>query len=67
MTRETKIGLLIGLGFIVVFALLLSHTGQVRPVGDNMDQVFARRGGEPDGAVGPVGSETVFPEVRMSS
>ncbi len=26
MTRETKIGLLVGLGFIVVFAVLLSHT-----------------------------------------
>lgn len=29
MTRETKIGLLIGLGFIVVFAVLLSHTAEV--------------------------------------
>ena len=29
MTRETKIGLLVGLGFIVVFAVLLSHTGSV--------------------------------------
>ncbi|MEP0841090.1 MAG: LysM peptidoglycan-binding domain-containing protein [Phycisphaerae bacterium] len=27
MTRETKIGLLVGLGFIVVFAVLLSHNG----------------------------------------
>lgn len=31
MTRETKIGLLVGLGFIVVFAVLLSHTGSVPP------------------------------------
>jgi nucleoid-associated protein YgaU len=34
MTRETKIGLLVGLGFIVVFAVLLSHTGTVPPPGD---------------------------------
>lgn len=34
MTRETKIGLLVGLGFIIVFAVLLSHTGQVPPTGD---------------------------------
>jgi hypothetical protein len=28
MTRETtKIGLLVGLGFIIVFAVLLSHNG----------------------------------------
>lgn len=31
MTRETKIGLLVGLGFIVVFAVLLSHTGSAPP------------------------------------
>ena len=36
MTRETKIGLLIGLGFIVVFAVLLSHTGSELPAGDGM-------------------------------
>lgn len=35
MTRETKIGLLIGLGFIVVFAVLLSHTGPVPQAGDS--------------------------------
>lgn len=34
MTRETKIGLLVGLGFIVVFAVLLSHTGD--PAGDSI-------------------------------
>ena len=32
MTRETKIGLLIGLGFIVVFAVLLSHTSAPVPI-----------------------------------
>ncbi len=32
MTRETKIGLLIGLGFIVVFAVLLSHTSGPVPI-----------------------------------
>jgi len=36
MTRETKIGLLVGLGFIVVFAVLLSHTGSVPPPGDSL-------------------------------
>ena len=35
MTRETKIGLLIGLGFIVVFAVLLSHTGPAKQAGDS--------------------------------
>jgi len=39
MTRETKIGLLIGLGFIVVFAVLLSHTGSELPAGDGMQLV----------------------------
>ncbi len=35
MTRETKIGLLMGLGFIVVFAVLLLQTGpKPRPGGD---------------------------------
>ena len=63
MTRETKIGLLIGLGFIVVFAVLLSHTGRVPPPGDGLDSVIAERarpgGGRVDGAPG---STTVFPE-----
>lgn len=36
MTRETKMGLLIGLGFIVVFAILLSHTGPATPAGDKL-------------------------------
>lgn len=36
MTRETKIGLLVGLGFIVVFAVLLSHTGSAPTAGDGM-------------------------------
>ncbi len=36
MTRETKIGLLIGLGFIVVFAVLLSHTGTSGTAGDRL-------------------------------
>ena len=36
MTRETKIGLLIGLGFIVVFAVLLSHTGTTGPAGGGL-------------------------------
>jgi phage tail protein X len=27
MTRETKVGLLMGLGFVVIFAVLLSYTG----------------------------------------
>lgn len=41
MTRETKIGLLVGLGFIVVFAVLLSHNGagptstQLPPIAQN--------------------------------
>lgn len=37
MTRETKIGLLMGLGFIVVFAVLLSHTSEDRLAGTETD------------------------------
>jgi len=44
MTRETKIGLLIGLGFIVVFAVLLSHTGSQLPVGDELRLVYDHSG-----------------------
>ncbi len=63
MTRETKIGLLVGLGFIVVFAVLLSHTHPVLPAGDDLDLVIAERG-EPAGGLldGTVGSSTVFPD-----
>lgn len=43
MTRETKIGLLVGLGFIVVFAVLLSHTG-VPPASERLTEVTARPG-----------------------
>jgi len=52
MTRETKIGLLIGLGFIVVFAVLLSHTGQAPPAGDDRDLVLARHEQGPGGLSG---------------
>lgn len=31
MTRETKVGLIVGLAFIVVFAVILSHRGAERP------------------------------------
>ena len=53
MTRETKIGLLMGLGFIVVFAVLLSHTTDFGrpPVGDNIS-IMA---GHDDGAADLVG------------
>lgn len=64
MTRETKIGLLIGLGFIVVFAVLLSNSGQLPPPGDSIDLVSADRGDKVESSVpGPVGSTTVFPDV----
>lgn len=39
MTRETKIGLLVGLAFIVVFAMLLSHTGPAAAPGDGIQIV----------------------------
>jgi nucleoid-associated protein YgaU len=39
MTRETKIGLLVGLGFIVVFAVLLSQTTSVPSTGENLQIV----------------------------
>ncbi|MBP7933622.1 MAG: LysM peptidoglycan-binding domain-containing protein [Phycisphaerae bacterium] len=40
MTRETKIGLLVGLGFIVVFAVLLSQTTSVPSTGENLPFVL---------------------------
>ncbi len=43
MTRETKIGLVVGLGFIVVFAILLSHKGTAEHVGPPSD-VWPRSG-----------------------
>lgn len=51
MTRETKIGLLVGLGFIVVFAVLLSHTGSVPPQGDGLPMA-SRENGLQDTLVG---------------
>jgi len=43
MTRETKIGLLVGLGFIVTFAVLLSHTTPAPPAGDGLKVVEFRQ------------------------
>jgi len=43
MTRETKIGLLMGLGFIVVFAVLLLQTGNRPPSGD-LQMMLSRHG-----------------------
>ncbi|MBI4579389.1 MAG: LysM peptidoglycan-binding domain-containing protein [Planctomycetes bacterium] len=43
MTRETKIGLLVGLAFIVVFAVLLSHTGTVPPPGGIPQPILASK------------------------
>jgi nucleoid-associated protein YgaU len=42
MTRETKIGLLVGLGFIVVFAMLLSHSAPAPSPGDALQLAKAR-------------------------
>lgn len=47
MTRETKIGLLFGLGVIVLFAVLLSHTGTVPPPGEGVVPILADRSGSP--------------------
>lgn len=73
MTRETKIGLLVGLGFIVVFAILLSHTGSLPPSGDHATALMVDRersgyptfeGSPPPGhssdtpAMGPLASAT---------
>jgi len=44
MTRETKIGLLMGLGFIVVFAVLLLQTGPERPHADEMTMLVNMQG-----------------------
>ncbi len=43
MTRETKIGLLVGLGFIIVFAMVLSQTGTMPPPGDDLPLTLAER------------------------
>ncbi|MGQ9649114.1 MAG: LysM peptidoglycan-binding domain-containing protein [Phycisphaerae bacterium] len=43
MTRETKIGLLMGLGFIVAFAVLLLQTGDRPPSGD-LQMMLSRHG-----------------------
>ena len=49
MTRETKIGLLVGLGFIVVFAVLLSHTTPMPPAGDGLTVEALRLQGQGPG------------------
>jgi nucleoid-associated protein YgaU len=36
MSRETKVGLLVGLGFIVVFSILLSHSGSAPVLTQNL-------------------------------
>ncbi|UCD29095.1 MAG: LysM peptidoglycan-binding domain-containing protein [Planctomycetota bacterium] len=46
MTRETKMGLLIGLGVIVVFAVLLSHHNPVPPAGDGLELVTEKPASE---------------------
>ncbi|HSW45300.1 MAG TPA: LysM peptidoglycan-binding domain-containing protein [Phycisphaerae bacterium] len=68
MTRETKIGLLIGLGFIGVFAVLLSHTGTPVPTGDGMASApKTAPGTSPAGAHQLSNSTYVSPEQsRMS-
>ena len=64
MTPETKIGLLIGLGFIIVFAILLSYSTPMHEPGDDLDTVLALRpAGE--GPVRAPGSDTVFPDAPL--
>ncbi len=69
MTRETKIGLLVGLGFIIVFAVLLSHTGPVPPAGDGQPWQLARgEGGPAPGTLmnGTVGEAPVVTVARSA-
>ena len=69
MTRETKIGLLVGLGFIIVFAVLLSHTGPVPPAGDGQPWQLARgEGGPAPGTLmnGTVGEAPVVSVARSA-
>ena len=47
MTHETKAGLLVGLGFIVVFAIVLSQTGEQRPLGDGLPERVVQQDVEP--------------------
>ncbi len=60
MTRETKIGLLVGLAFIVVFAMLLQHSGPTAPPGDIRQLARAQKP-----AVLPLANEPV-PEPDVS-
>lgn len=49
MAVETKIGLVVGLGFIVCFALILSHRGQADQLGSRMAQdVLNKYAAEPE-------------------
>lgn len=54
MTRETKIGLLMGLGFIVVFAVLLLETGPKRPPTDELAMMISQQGSSATGRPDPV-------------
>jgi nucleoid-associated protein YgaU len=65
MTRETKIGLLMGLGFIVVFAVLLLQTGPQRPVGDDLEMLIAMQGNSAGGLQQRLEANTRLPEPLM--
>ena len=43
MARETKVGMLVGLGFIVCFAIILENRGRRDPVGPQMPHEVLNR------------------------
>lgn len=61
MTRETKIGLLVGLGFIVVFAVVLSHNGTAPAPSEGLTPIANRA---PDAEVTP-GAGTPLTELPV--
>jgi len=70
MTRETKIGLLVGLAFIVVFAMLLSHSGPTSPPGDARQIVSARQDAAPRPAergIEPSAAATTTPSSGLAA
>lgn len=74
MTRETKIGLLVGLAFIVVFAMLLSHSGPATLPGDARQLVRAREHPTPamvnqgtSESTGPITVENNTPSMTVGS
>src|SRR4029453_7516666 len=62
MTRETKIGLLVGLAFIVVFAMLLSHSAPTPPPGDPLQFAKLKTDAKPNVMSDGPGGLSIIPD-----